>query len=460
MSGPTNDRDAKVPQRDLRVLVVDDEKNILTTLTVCLQSIGCAVTAAPSGQAALLALSREPFDLAFVDLRLKDQSGLELLPQLLAQNPSLAVVIITAYGTLDTAVQAVKGGAMDYLAKPFTPAQIRQAVEQVIERRTLRRRVAELEATIAASVPEAELATGSARMRAVLDMADRIATADVAALLRGESGTGKGVLARAIHAASARRNHPFVVVNCPTLSDDLLAGELFGHARGAFTGAVRDQAGRVEAAQHGTLFLDEVSEIAPALQAKLLRFLQDKEFERIGENQTRRADVRVIAASNRNLEDEVRAGRFREDLLFRLNVVELQLPPLRDRREDILPLARHFLRFFARTGQRPAMDLSKAAESLLMNYAWPGNIRELRNAAERATILWPAQIIEPAAFPERMQVAPDSGPALGGPFTCDEIEHEHIRRVLARCKTQEEAATILGLDASTLWRKRRKFEQG
>lgn len=440
----------------LRVLLIDDEKNILSTLTVCLEGIGCVVSAVASGTAALQVAARQPFDLAFVDLRLRDLSGLDLLPQLLSFQPGLSVVMISAYGTLDSAVQAVKGGAIDFLAKPFTPAQIRQVVENVAERRALRRRVAELEATIADALPEADLSTASPRMRALLDMAERVAESDAAVLLRGESGSGKGLLARAIHAGSSRRGQPFVTVNCPTLSETLLASELFGHARGAFTGAVRDQPGRVEAAQGGTLFLDEVSEIAPNLQAKLLRFLQDREFERVGENQTRRADVRVLAASNRDLEQEVRAGRFREDLLFRLNVVELQLPPLRERPEDILPLSRRFLAFFARSTQKPPLDLSPTAEALLLRYPWPGNIRELRNAIERATILWPARILEPAAFPERMQAGSATEPTLGGDFTLDEIEREHIRRVLARCPTQEGAATILGLDPSTLWRKRKK----
>jgi NtrC-family two-component system response regulator AlgB len=230
--------------------------------------------------------------------------------------------------------------------------------------------------------------------------------------------------------------------------------------RGSFTGAVRDQPGRVEAAQGGTLFLDEVSEIAPGLQAKLLRFLQEKEFERIGESKTRRADVRVVTATNRDLEEAVRQGRFREDLLYRLNVVEVQLPPLRERGEDILPLSRHFLAFFSRAARRPLMELSRAAESILLHYPWPGNIRELRNAMERATILWPSQIIEPQALPERIVAHSQKGPHLGGDASLEEIEREHILRVLSRTKTLDEAAAILGIDASTLWRKRRKYDAG
>ena len=255
-------------------------------------------------------------------------------------------------------------------------------------------------------------------------------------------------------------DHPFVTVNCPTLSEELLASELFGHVKGAFTGAVRDQVGRVEAADGGTLFLDEIAEISPSLQAKLLRFLQEKQFERLGDNHTRYADVRVIAATNRNLEDDVARGRFREDLLYRLNVLEITVPPLRERREDILHLARRFLDFFASKSKRLPLTLSPEAERALLAYAWPGNVRELRNVIERVAILWPAQVVEPAAFPERIRatIAHDHGIELGGENSLEQIEREHIERVLARSATAEEAAKILGIDASTLWRKRRKFE--
>jgi NtrC-family two-component system response regulator AlgB len=278
-------------------------------------------------------------------------------------------------------------------------------------------------------------------------------------LLHGESGTGKTVLARRIHALSRRSHRPFVVVNCPTLSEELLTSELFGHAKGAFTGAVRDQPGRVEAAEGGTLFLDEIGEITPSLQAKLLRFLEEKEFERLGENKTRHADMRTVAATNRDLEEHVRKGLFREDLLYRLNVIDLQLPPLRERREDVLRLARRFLVFFARSARRPAQELSSAAEAALLAYRWPGNIRELRNTIERAVILWPAQVIEPEAFPAHISTHGKSAATqLGGDFTLDAIESEHIRRVIARAPTLDDAAATLGIDASTLWRKRKKIE--
>jgi NtrC-family two-component system response regulator AlgB len=249
-----------------------------------------------------------------------------------------------------------------------------------------------------------------------------------------------------------------VVVNCPTLSEELLASELFGHARGAFTGAVRDQPGRVEAAEGGTLFLDEIGELSPTLQAKLLRFLQERQFERLGETRTRRADVRVVAATNRNLETDVASGRFREDLLYRLNVIEVQLPPLRQRPDDIVHLARGFISFFARSLGRPAPELSAAAEAALRAHTWPGNLRELRNVIERALILSPGPVLEPAALPVRLAANADSGPTLGGDFTLDEIERIHIQRVLARHTKAEEAAAVLGIDPSTLWRKKKRWE--
>ena len=441
------------------VLVIDDEKNIRATLTVCLESIGCTVTAASTGAAALAAVERKAFDLAFLDLRLGSEDGLALLPALLAARPGLSVVVITAYATIDTAVQAIKLGAVDYLPKPFTPAQIRMLVEQVTARRATQSRVADLEAQIADELPDIDIATTAPRMRTALELAARAATSDAPILLRGENGTGKSVLARYIHARSKRVGKPYVTVNCPTLSEELLASELFGHAIGAFTGAVRDQAGRVEAAEGGTLLLDEIGEITPALQAKLLRFLQDKEFERVGETRTRHADVRVIAATNRDLEADVKSGRFREDLLFRLNVIEIDVPPLRERADDVLPMARRFLAFFARAANRPPPALMPAAEQALASYPWPGNVRELRNVMERAVILFPERALGREALPDRIAARTGGVPQLGGDVTLDQLEREHIERVVARAPTLDDAARVLGIDASTLYRKRKKYQE-
>ncbi|MBI5493924.1 MAG: sigma-54-dependent Fis family transcriptional regulator [Deltaproteobacteria bacterium] len=444
------------PAPSPRVLIIDDEKNIRTTLAVCLESLGCVVGQASNGAEALQQVQRDVFDLAFLDLRLGAEDGLALLGPLLAERPGMQVVIITAYATVDTAVEALRAGAADYVQKPFTPPQIAHVVRRLREQRALHARVTDLETQLRSTSPRTDLTTHSPVMRGVLDMLERAAASGAPVLLRGESGTGKSLLARHVHALSARANGPFITINCPTLSEDLLASELFGHARGAFTGAVKDQPGRVEAADGGTLFLDEIGEIPPALQAKLLRFVQDREFERVGESRLRRADVRVISATNRNLEADVQGGRFREDLLYRLNVVEVTVPPLRDRPDDILPLARGFIAFFAANTRNPSLGLSPEAESALRAHAWPGNIRELRNALERAVVLCRGATVTAADLPQRVTHGSHAAPRLGGDVTLEELEQEHIRLVTERAASQAEAARILGVDTSTLWRRKKK----
>jgi NtrC-family two-component system response regulator AlgB len=442
----------------LDVLVIDDEKNIRATLRVCLEAVGCKVAEAGGAEAAKAALGRHRYDLAFLDLRLEEASGIDLLPELLAASPGLEVVIVTAYATVETAVEAIRRGARDYIPKPFTPAQIRQLVERIGARRALERQVSDLASQLDSAAPEVTFETASPEMQAALAVLDKAARHDVPVLLQGENGTGKSAIARRVHQKSARAARPFVVVNCPTLSEELLASELFGHTRGAFTGAVKDQPGRVEAAEGGTLFLDEIGELPPTIQTKLLRFVQDKQFERIGENVTRSADVRILAATNRDLAADVKAGRFREDLLYRLNTFEVTIPPLRERKMDIVPLAERFVVFFSRATQRRAMVLSQAAQRALLGYEWPGNIRELRNAIERAIVLAAGDQIGPELLPARVAGALPAGPYLGGDFSFAEIEREHMLRVIAGHPKVEEAAAILGVDASTLWRKRKRAD--
>jgi NtrC-family two-component system response regulator AlgB len=443
----------------LSVLIVDDEKNIRHTLRVCLESLGAKVGEASSPDAAIEVMGRTSFDVAFLDLRLGTHSGLDLIARMLAESPHLTIVVITAYATIETAVEAMRRGAWDYLPKPFTPAQIRHTLDRIVKQRSLVRRADDLESQLSAETPDILLASAAPSVRAVMDMLARAAPSEAAVLFRGENGTGKGVLARALHKQSKRNQRPFVLVNCPTLSEELLASELFGHAKGAFTGAIRDQVGRVEAAEGGTVFLDEIGEMPGNLQAKLLRFLQEKQFERIGETRTRQADVRVVSATNRDLDADVRNGKFREDLFYRLNVVEVRVPSLRERREDILSLARHFLAFFARATGRAVPELSPAAERALEDYAWPGNVRELRNTIERAMILWPAPRLEPQAFPERIAGAKERGPFVGGDYPVEAIERAHILSVMARASSLDAAAAILGIDSSTLWRKRKKYDE-
>ena len=445
-------------EEKLRVLVIDDEKNIRQTLGMFLEKLGCEVHLASTGEAAVAALARQSMELAFLDLRLGTERGEELIPKLLALGPSLPIVVFTAYATIETAVDTLRRGAWDYLPKPYTPDQIRQIVARARERRGLTREVADLESRLARAQPSLDTSSESPPMRQVYDLIARAAKTDAQVLFRGETGTGKTALARLLHDEGARRDRPFAVVNCPTLSADLLASELFGHARGAFTGAVKDQPGRVDAADGGTLFLDEIGEMPVALQAKLLRFLQDKQYERVGETETRTADVRIITATNRDIEADIQAGHFREDLFYRLNVIEIRVPALRERPEDILRLARRFLAFFASSVGRPVPELSKEAEEMMVSYRWPGNVRELRNAIERAVILWPADVITREAFPDRVASLFPVRPFVGGDFSLDDIEREHILRVTGRTATLEEAAEILKIDTSTLWRKRKRYE--
>jgi NtrC-family two-component system response regulator AlgB len=294
-------------------------------------------------------------------------------------------------------------------------------------------------------------------MRQALEVAFKAAASEVTVLLRGESGTGKGVLARAIHARSSRATGPFVTVNCPSLSAELLESELFGHVRGAFTGAVRDTFGKVAAAEGGTLFLDEIGDLPLPLQPKLLRLLQEKRYERVGETHTRVSDVRIVAATNRDLEAEIARGRFREDLFFRLNVIAVTLPPLRQRVHDILPLAEHLLQFFARQSGKTLTGFTEEAKAALQRYPWPGNIRELRNAVERAVLLTTGPLVGLADLPSQLGQPIPIGIEVGARVTLEQLEAEHIRCILQSTATIEEAAAMLGIDPSTLYRKRKRY---
>ena len=443
----------------LNALVIDDERNIRHALRACLELDRCRVAEAAGAAEALAACAEGRLDLILVDLKLDGSTGLDLIAPLRAQHPNAELVMMTAYGTIESAVTAMRSGANDYLLKPFSPRQVTHLVERARMRLEQAHRVAGLQSRLRQETPDALLSTESPSMRSVLASLTAVADHDVAVLMRGENGTGKTLLARLLHERSRRRAGPFVVINCPTLSEELLASELFGHVRGAFTGAVQTQVGKVEAAEGGTLFLDEVGEISPAMQAKLLRFVQERRFERIGETRTREADVRVVSATNRDVDADVIAGRFRQDLFYRLNTVEILVPPLRDRREDVPGLARAFAEFSARAAARPTPALSRETVALLAAYDWPGNVRELRNAIERALIFSSGETIEAASLPQRIAMR-RAGPWLGGDYTALEVEQAHIERVLARYPTQEAAARVLGLDPSTLWRRRKRQSAG
>jgi two-component system, NtrC family, response regulator AlgB len=447
-------------------LIIDDDPGVRQSLRLCLEADKARVLGVGTSGGALEALERSRFDVIYLDLWLKAESGMTLLPEILRRQPGSSVIIVTAFASFETAVEAMKLGAVDYLPKPFTPEQVRNAARRVVAASVLKRQLSELRERIDETESDDFFETNSAVCRSFLQMASRVAAADSVVLLRGESGTGKTVLARWLRSQSQRAEGPFITVNCPMLSGDLMTSALFGHRRGAFTGAVADAIGKVEEAESGTLFLDEVGDLTADVQARMLRFLNDRTYERLGETRERKADVRIIAATNRTLEDEVKSGRFREDLLFRLNVIALTMPPLRERREDILPVALHYLRFFERRQGRRHLTLSPRCEQALLAYPWPGNLRELHNAVERATILSPATILEPEDLGLPAGLLPagnaDAAPGrvsavLGGEVSLEEIEREHIARVVARAPSFEAAAKILGIDATTLQRKRKRY---
>ena len=431
------------------VLLVDDEQNILKTVRICLEAAEFDVTTIANPVEALDALRQRTFDLAFFDLKMQPIDGMQLLRETRQIAPDTTVVLMTAHGSIDSAVEAIKLGAYDYLQKPFEFGELQHFAQKVYEHHRLRRELRSLKEELARRGGTGIVITRSERMKSVLDLARQVAASNITVLLEGESGTGKELLARMIHEQSPRADDPFVTVNCAALAETLLESELFGHVRGAFTGAVRDREGRFEAANGGTVLLDEIGEVAPSTQVKLLRFLQSKELERVGETTTRKVDVRVIAATNRNLEEAVKNGTFRDDLFYRLNAVRVKLPPLRERTEDIPLLAQHFL---SRSGS--GSELKEDVLRALTTYPWKGNVRELENVIERAVILAKGGPVEMHHLPEEFQLL--AGPAHQT-LSLEEIERQHIARVLRIAADLDEAASMLGIDPATLYRKRKKF---
>jgi NtrC-family two-component system response regulator AlgB len=442
----------------MNILVIDDDASLRKSIRLALETMGHKVTEACDRSQAQELLGHGLYDVVFLDLRLGREKGMDLLPVLLRMSPGMAVVVVTAYATIETAVEAMRRGAFDYLPKPFTPNQLRMVLDRVTRLRRLQTHVDELEEQVRSIVPEADLQTQEAVMRQVIEVAFKAAPTEATILLRGESGTGKGVLARAIHARSQRASGPFITINCPSLSAELLESELFGHVKGAFTGAVQDTMGKVAAAEGGTLFMDEIGDLPITLQPKLLRLLQEKRYERVGETRTHVSDVRILAATNRDLQAAVALGTFREDLMYRLNVIEVVLPSLRQRRKDILPLADHLLQFFARQSGKTLAGFTTEARDAMLKYPWPGNVRELRNAIERGVILASGDQVGLADLPAQIGATlPPGTMEIGGALTLDALEAEHIRRVLAKMATLDEAATVLGIDSSTLYRKRKRY---
>ena len=437
-----------------KILIVDDEPFNLDVLEQELVDRGYTVERAGGGGEALAKFEASPPDLVLLDYQMPDMNGLDVLKELRRKPSAAPVVMITAYGTIERAVHAMKEGAYDFIPKPFDPDHLILVVEKALERETLRREVAILSEAVC---DRHHLVLGqSAKMAAIAEAAKQAAASKATVLLLGESGTGKEIFARAIHQWSERRDKPFVAINCVGLSKELLESELFGHEKGAFTGAHQLKKGKMELADGGTVFLDEVGDITPELQTKLLRFLQEREFDRLGGSRPIAVDVRIIAATNRDLESDVKTGRFREDLYYRLNVVPLVLPPLHDRREDLPELANYFLQRFAAETKKQFDGITDAAIGRLLDYSWPGNVRELANVIERAVVLGRGPRIDVADLPAPLAVPPlpDPPSAIGSYHEAiDAARRDTVKKALLQAQgNRTEAAKLLGMHKTHLFR--------
>ncbi len=433
------------------VLIVDDEANILKTMAMCLQDLGYNITTIQKPQEVHAAIIKQTFDLAFVDLKMQPIDGMEVLSIIKQKSPGTTVIIITAHGSIDSAVEAIKNGAYNYIQKPFDFIELQIFAQKALEFHRLTTEVKQLREQAQHINDSGNIITQNEKMLEMIDLAKRVAASEISVLIEGESGTGKELYAHLIYSNSDRSDKLLIKINCAALPENLLESELFGHVKGAFTGAVKDRIGRFEEANGGTILLDEIAEISPALQAKLLRLLQQKEFERVGENITKKVNVRIIAATNRNLEAAIKEGTFRKDLFYRLNAVRIQLPPLRERPEDISLLIGYFIKKIC---DDENITITPDALKALKRYRWSGNVRELENTMERAVLLAKGDIIELNDLPQEIQSTQVFSDELQ---TLEEIEKLHIKKVLQIAGDLNQAAQILGIDPATLWRKRKRY---
>ena len=436
-----------------KVLVVDDEQLVRESLRDWLTESGYEVFTAENGSQALELIEKERLGIVLADLVMPGMDGIELMKRAKETHPNVAVIIITAYGSITTAIAAMKEGAYDYIEKPFCPERMELLVEKLVEHQNLVEENISLRQRLEDRHHFENIIAKSHKMQQVIEVIKTVARSNASVLIVGDTGTGKELVARAIHSQSHRRDKPFVAVSCAALPESLLESELFGHERGAFTGAVAQRKGRFELAHRGTLFLDEIGEISANMQVHLLRVLEEKDITRVGGTEPVKVDTRLVSATNKDLKMAVKEGRFREDLYYRLNVVTIELPPLRERREDIPLLAQHFLAKFAVENQKEISAFSPEAMDFIMNYHWPGNVRELENAIERAVILAKDNVITLAELPqEHLAPLPSSLRDLR------EVEREHILGVLAQTGgNYSEAARILGVTRMTLYNKAKAF---
>lgn len=438
----------------VRILIVDDELIVRESLIGWLRRGGHDVDAASGGRQALEMIARNDYDLVFLDLRMPDLGGLEVLKQTKAAHPHVLVVMITAYGSVETAIEAMKNGADDFLIKPFDPEQLKLLVEKLLNQKKLVDENISLRSQIRGNSGYHDLIGASACMKRLFSFIDQVAGVDSPILLQGETGTGKELVAKAIHARSARRYGPFIPINCGAFADTLLESELFGHEAGSFTGATRTQKGRLEMARGGTLFLDEIGEIPLKMQVDLLRVLQEKSFHRVGGNRDINVDFRLISATHRNLFERVAVGAFRQDFYFRLKVIEIEVPPLRSREEDIPLLAEHFLQRFRRETNKDVKGIGDEALVLLQSYDWPGNVRELENTIERAVVLAKKPRLQKSDFSFLFRVPEEKDVSA----SLREMEKNHIARILQMCRWNiSKAATLLEINRVTLHHKIKRY---
>jgi len=440
---------------NVRILIVDDEFSVRHSLTAWFQDEGYTVDVAANGKEALAKLAENQWDIFFLDLKMPGMSGLELQKKIKEIQPDSTIIIITAFASVESAVEAMQSGAYDYLSKPFDPDYLALMVRNIIERKKLKEETASLKKTIDGVYTSKEIIGESSGIKNMMEDIRSVADTGSTVLIRGESGTGKELVARAIHANSRRRYAPIVTINCGALPESILESELFGHEKGAFTGAQYARKGKFEMADGGTIFLDEIGNISPKIQMELLRVLEDKKFFRLGGSKEIKADFRTIAATNKDLEAAMDQGEFRNDLFYRLNVFVIEIPPLRERRSDIPLLAQHFFNVFTSQMNKPIAKISPAAMKLLADYDWPGNVRELENAIERAVVVCKAKEIQPADFPffharpEEEAITDESLEAL---------QRKHIQKILEQTGWNiSKAAVVLQIDRVTLYNKINKY---
>lgn len=443
----------------VHILIVDDEPDTRALLREVMEKEGYAVRTADAGEDALKQLAQQPADLVLSDIQMPGMDGLELLAEVQKSYPETQVILLTAYGSLETAVEGIKAGAFDYVSKPFVLDELRLLVQRALDHKHILEENRTLREQVQATYPLDQIQGKSPAMVSVYKLVARVAPSDSTVLIHGESGTGKELIARAIHSNSLRHAGPFVAVDCGTLAENLLESELFGHERGAFTGAMSSKKGLLEIANRGTCFLDEIGDISPTLQSKLLRVLQEHEIRRVGSTDPISVDVRIVAATNKDLRKLVEENKFREDLYYRLNVVTIALPPLRERPEDIPVLARYFLKKYGLTRKKQVTEISPKAMAFLIQYDWPGNVRELEHTIERAIVLTPHSTIVPEDLPAFISSQPSPPATVStGWKTLDQLEREHILRVLDAFKGDEgEAAEVLGIHRKTLQRKLKEY---